>query len=132
MIEWKPEYSVGDPTIDHEHRELVDLVNTAAAAILERRPDTDIDRAFGDLFRAISAHFALEEEQMRRADYDELGAHKSDHERLLDELRDLMDSAPAQPDDAAERLIRALEAWFSNHFRIHDARLHGKLGPHEH
>jgi len=132
MIEWKPEYSVGDPTIDHEHRELVDLVNTAAAAILECRPDTDIDRAFGDLFRAISAHFALEEEQMRRADYDELGAHKSDHERLLDELRDLMDSTPAQPNATAERLTRALEAWFSNHFRIHDARLHGKLGPHDH
>lgn len=131
-IEWKPEYSVGDPAVDHEHRELVDLVNTAAAAILERRPETDIDRAFGDLFRAISAHFALEEEQMRNARYDQLGAHKSDHERLLDELRDLMDEAPAQPDDAAERLTRVLEAWFADHFRVHDARLHRRLGPHAH
>lgn len=130
-IEWKPEYSVGDPAVDHEHQELVELVNIAAAAILERRPDTDIDRAFGDLYRAISAHFALEEEQMRQARYDQLGTHKSDHERLLDELRDLMDAAPDTPDAAADRLTHTLEHWFADHFRVHDARLHRQLGPHQ-
>lgn len=130
-IEWKPEYSVGDPAIDHEHQELVELVNSAAAAILERRPGTDIDRAFGDLFRAVTSHFALEEEQMRGAAYDQLNPHKADHERLLDELRDLME-ASTRPEDAAERLTRTLEAWFSDHFRTHDARLHRHLGPHPH
>jgi hemerythrin len=129
-IEWKPEYSVGDPAIDHEHRELIELVNTAEAAILDRRPGTDIDRAFGDLFRAVSAHFALEEEQMRQARYDELGPHKSDHERLLDELRDIMDDAADRPDATADRLTAALEAWFVEHSRTHDARLHRILGPH--
>jgi hemerythrin len=131
-IEWKPEYSVGDPAIDHEHQELVELVNAAAAAILERRAETDIDRAFGDLFRAISAHFALEEEQMRNAHYDQLGSHKADHEKLLDELRDLMDEAPAQPEEAANHLTQTLEAWFADHFRVHDAPLHRRLGVHRH
>jgi len=130
-IEWKPEYSVGDPAVDHEHRELVELVNSAAGAILDDRPGADVDRCLGDLMRAISAHFAHEEKQMRRASYDHLVPHKADHERLLDALRDIMDGAADTP-LAAERLTAVLEAWFTEHFRTHDARLHRRLGPHDH
>ena len=131
-IAWKPEYSVGDPAVDHEHRELVDLVNAAAAAILDGRPDADIDRGLGDLYRAISAHFAHEEVHMRRATYDQYPLHTADHERLLDALRDIMDGTDGTTGGTAERLTAALEAWFTDHFRTHDARLHRRLGPHEH
>jgi len=131
-IEWKPEYSVGDPAVDHEHRELVDLVNTAAGAILDGRPGTDVDRSLGDLYRAISAHFAHEEKQMQAAGYEEYPAHKTDHERLLDALRDIMDGAHADGARTADRLTAVLEAWFTDHFRTHDARLHRQLGPHDH
>lgn len=131
-IAWKPEFSVGDPAVDHEHRDLVALVNTAAAAILEGRPDADVDRCLGDLLRAISAHFAHEEKQMRRAGYDELAIHKADHERLLDALRDIMDAAPGATSSPAGRLTAVLEAWFTGHFSTHDARLHRRLGPHDH
>lgn len=130
-IEWKPRYSVGDAAVDHEHRELIDLVNTAAVAILDGRPGADVSRCLGDLMRAISAHFAHEEKQMRRAAYDEFTAHKADHERLLDALRDIMDGVQDTP-TAADRLTAVLEAWFSEHFRKHDARLHRRLGPHDH
>ena len=130
-IEWKPEYSVGDPAVDHEHRELVELVNTAAAAILDGRPDADGNSCLGDLMRAISAHFAHEERQMRRAAYDAFAPHKADHERLLDSLRDIMDGVQDTP-STADHLTSVLEAWFTKHFRTHDARLHRRLGPHEH
>ena len=130
-IEWKPEYSVGDPAIDHEHQELIDLVNRTAGAILDRRPDADVQRSFGDLYRAIGAHFALEERQMREAGYDEFSGHKDDHERLLDVLRDLMDE-PRQDGREADVLTKALEDWFAGHFSKHDSRLHRRLGPHSH
>ncbi|GIL02174.1 MAG: hypothetical protein BroJett030_20730 [Alphaproteobacteria bacterium] len=131
-IEWKAEYSVGDAAVDHEHRELVELVNTAAGLILEGRPDADIDRCLGNLLRAISAHFAHEERQMRYASYDEYPSHKADHERLLDALREIMDGPHRDASSTAEQLTAILEAWFTDHFRTHDARLHGRLGPHGH
>jgi hemerythrin len=40
---------------------------------------------------AFSAHFALEERFMREHGYDQLALHKADHERLLDEIREIMD-----------------------------------------
>lgn len=131
-IVWKPEFSVGDEAVDHEHRELIDLVNTAAGAILEGRADADIDRSLGDLYQAISAHFAHEERQMETARYDQFEAHKSSHEYLLDELRDIMDGTTGETDQTAERLTQVLEAWFTDHFRDHDSRLHNRLGPHHH
>jgi len=129
-IEWMPEFSVGDPAVDHEHRELIDLVNRTAGAIIDRHPEADIESGFGDLLRAISAHFALEERQMREARYDKLAQHKADHERLLDVLRDIMDDVPAEPEASTDRLVTTLESWFGDHFRVHDSRLHRRLGPH--
>nr|WP_306264503.1 hemerythrin family protein [Pararhizobium sp. IMCC3301] len=131
-IEWKPEYSVGNPAIDSEHQELIDLVNQTTAAILDRRPDADVERGFGDLLRGISAHFALEEQQMQAHGYDQRAEHKADHERLMDELRDIMEENAPSPDQTADRLATTLEAWFANHFHVHDSRLHHRLGPHPH
>ena len=131
-IEWKPEYSVGNPSVDHEHQQLIDLVNQTASAILDPQPSVDIKGSFGELLRAISAHFALEEQQMRAYDYDQRREHKEDHERLLDDLCDIMDSNTSAPDQTAEQLAKMLEAWFANHFRTHDSRLHLQLGPHSH
>ncbi len=130
LLEWRPEFSVGDPAVDHEHRELIDLVNAAAGAIQRGGSRDEIDAAYGDLLRGISAHFAHEERQMRSAAYDQTGAHKDDHERLLDALRDMMDADASER--SAEQLAQVLGDWFTGHFASHDARLHNRLGPHAH
>lgn len=131
-LEWKPEYSVGIESVDHEHRELIDLVNRIGEALVAERPVDEVEQAFGELFRAISSHFALEERFMREHGYDQLAQHKADHERLLDELRDIMDDYREGGDAPVERFTRAVEAWFAVHFKTHDARLHSRLGDHPH
>lgn len=130
LLEWRPEFSVGDPAVDHEHRELIDLVNAAAGAIQSGGSQDEIDAAYGDLLRGISAHFAHEERQMRDAAYDQADAHKGDHERLLDALRDMMDAEATER--SGEQLAKVLGDWFTGHFASHDARLHNKLGSHPH
>ena len=129
-LQWKPEYSVGDPAVDYEHRELIDLVNAALENALVDGEKVDLEEALGDVYRAISAHFAHEERQMRSANYDQFPQHKSDHERLLDALRDIMDDTSGPAQSASTRLTSALESWFLDHFKTHDARLHRRLGPH--
>ncbi len=132
LLEWRDEFSVGDEAVDHEHRELIDQVNLTAGAIETGGTEAEIDKAFGDLLRGISAHFAHEERQMRAARYDQTEAHKDDHERLIDALRDIMDDDRGAPDAAAEALVEVLGDWFTGHFATHDARLHRALGPHAH
>ena len=84
----------------------------------------------GEVYARISAHFALEERVMLDRGYDQYTEHKAEHEALLDEIREIMDDHDAGLYDSAfETLAEKLQAWFTEHFRTHDARLHGRLGP---
>ncbi|MEJ2128270.1 MAG: bacteriohemerythrin [Woeseiaceae bacterium] len=128
LITWKDEFSVGVDAVDLEHRELIQLINGLDADMQEYASKDTVVQALGEIYAHISAHFALEEKIMRDASYGGYAAHKQDHELLLDELADIIDSV----DDAGrydrEELSRGLENWFSGHFRTHDARLHHELG----
>lgn len=129
LLEWKPEYSLGIAEVDFEHREMIGLIN-ACHERLGGVPDAPaIERFLGDIHAGIAAHFALEEQIMRRAAYPEYAAHKEDHEALLDEIRDLMDGFLEDPEAGGERLRERLGTWFERHFATFDARLHRHL-PH--
>ena len=130
LLQWKANYSIGIDAVDYEHRELIDLINRTHDEWLAG-PRPAVEALLGDLYAGISAHFALEEHFMREHRYDRLSEHKSDHERLLDELREIMESFDLDP-DASGALAARLDDWFSRHFETHDARLHHALGPHTH
>ena len=123
LIEWRSDFETGVADVDHEHKELVDLINQLHAQ-LGSNADADTVSAFlGEVFARISAHFALEETIMRKHGYDEYAEHKQDHEKLLDDIRDIMDDHEAG-DYAAydEALASAVRDWFVNHFKTKDAR----------
>ena len=132
LLQWKDQYSVGIESIDHEHRELIDLINRLYGELSAHTGKDAIEAFFGDLLKGISAHFALEEHFMREQKYRDLDAHKRDHEQLLDEIRDIMDEFTEHQEIAGGELAARLESWFGRHFETHDARLHKALGAHPH
>jgi hemerythrin len=127
LISWKPEFAIGDESVDFEHQQMISLINEIYDEMKTRRDADSIEQFMGDVHFAISAHFALEERLMRDAGYPEYEAHKEDHEDLLDQLRDLMDQLVADPDKGFDLLQDNLSGWFENHFATFDARLHGQL-----
>ncbi len=129
-LRWKDEYSVGIEAVDHEHRQLIDLINRLCDELDAPAAKLTVPAFFGDLLKGISAHFALEEKFMRDRGYDALDAHKGDHERLLDDLCEIMDAFERSVDIDRVELAQRLDAWFSHHFRTHDARLHQAFGAH--
>lgn len=131
LIEWKSHYSVGVEAVDHEHRELIDLINELHESLIAGAAKPDVTAFLGEIFRGISAHFALEERFMREHRYDQLDQHKQAHEQLLDEIRDIMDGYEADPGGASRQLSHRLDDWFTLHFKTHDARLHHRLGNHD-
>lgn len=127
LIEWKDQYALGVPEVDHEHRELIALINDLYQSMLATTSDVDVDDFLGELYARISAHFALEEKIMRDNNYDEYADHKEDHECLLDGIRDLMDDYEDGVQVDIEQFGKRLDDWFSEHFRTRDARLHRKI-----
>ena len=127
LLQWKPEFSVGIESIDDEHRDMIRLINDIYAKLDAHADPVQIDECLGDIFSAISMHFALEERMMKNCGHESYDAHKEDHEELLDQIRDLMDEFVADPAAGATQLEHRLSDWFSKHFSTHDARLHGSL-----
>ena len=128
LVEWNDNFSVGVPDIDHEHRQLIELINELYANLQADHETEDVLAFFGEIHAGISAHFALEERLMRESGYAEYQAHKEEHERLLDDIRDLMDEYAADKTLDEEDMSRRLQSWFSNHFKTMDARLHKQFG----
>lgn len=124
LIEWRDEFRIGLPDVDAEHRELIGAINRLHGELVVGASLVKVAGALGDIHGAISAHFALEEKEMRSLGYVGLAEHKADHERLLDEILDILDDVSASGHYDAGQLSARLTAWFGEHFRTHDARLH--------
>lgn len=130
LLTWKPNYTLGIPSVDHEHRELIAMINQAYRAMADAGGRARIEACLEDIHAGIAAHFALEERYMRQAGYAEYEAHKDDHEELLDQIREMMDVYADAPERGHEILQKRLSEWFTVHFATFDARLHERLGHH--
>lgn len=124
LIEWREQFAIGLPEVDHEHRDLIETINALHARLGPAAPAGEVVGALGDIHSAIAAHFALEERSMAQLGYPALPAHKADHERLLDEILDIMDGVSAANAYSPRTLSAALADWFGLHFRTHDVDLH--------
>lgn len=124
LIDWKEEFKVGVAEVDHEHRELIELINSLHDTSRRGRTREQVIESLGDIYAQIAAHFALEEKMMRNSHYPAFAPHKEDHECLLDDLRDIMDEVEDDGSYDEAQLSSDLERWFSDHFRTHDAKLH--------
>ncbi len=127
LLEWRDDFCIGIAEVDHEHQVLIGLINEVHTALGADRSAERIEEFLGEIHARISAHFALEEKDMRSHRYPEFSPHKADHERLLDEIRDIMDEYGVLGVLDDQALSKRLAAWFGEHFRTHDARLHSFL-----
>ncbi len=128
LIEWKTEFEVGIPDVDHEHQEIIALINDLHEAMSGENATISVMDFLGEIYAHVAAHFALEEKIMRTKRYDQYADHKSDHERLLDELRDIMDDYEENAYFSDKEFASHVERWFTEHFKTKDARLHKHLG----
>lgn len=128
LIEWSDDFSVGVSSVDFEHQQLITLINTLYASFVDNPDKYTVLDFVGEIYTKIASHFALEEKKMREHNYAGYQEHKQDHERLLDELLNMMDECEAASQVNNGELAKFLNQWFGEHFRTMDARLHRKLG----
>ena len=129
LIDWRDEFRTGITAVDFEHESLINLLNELYANLGAHAAKVEVEDFLGEVHAQISAHFALEEKIMRGASYDQYADHKADHDRLLDEIRDIMDRFAAEGYEGyGEDLSTHLREWFINHFKTKDSRLHRMLG----
>lgn len=133
LIEWRDDFCTGIASVDFEHEELITQVNEIYNMIDKNAEKIDVIDALGDIYGSISAHFALEEQMMEKHRYDQFKEHQADHERLLDDIRDITDGYENASKLDEQQFKQKLNDWFQIHFKTYDSRLHNleKLMSHD-
>lgn len=132
LIEWREEYCTGIRGVDFEHEALIEQINSVYAMIEQNSERDLVIDSLGEIYGSIAAHFALEEQMMQRHGYDCYAEHKADHDRLLDEIREITEEYEETVDLDKAAFQRKLGDWFQLHFKTHDSRLHNMAGMREH
>ena len=79
---WTDDYSVGDGTIDNDHRGLFAAVDELAAAAEAGGSAEKVERVITYLVRYVNEHFQREERLMRDCAYPDFAEHRDKHRRF--------------------------------------------------
>lgn len=121
LINWTGEMELGVPEVDYEHEELIAVINALGDLIAEGGPLDSVEALLGEIHAQIESHFALEEKIMRERGFVGYEAHKEDHDRLLEQIREIMDDAATMNQaELRDKLAKRLNLWFTEHFRTLD------------
>jgi len=125
-LDWDPAFDTGVAGIDYEHRRLVGFLNDIHAAIDAGADPRGIAATLADFHALASAHFALEEKIMRDQEYPGLEGRRDTHDRLLDQVREIMDAYETGSYRVGESLPATLKTWLSEAMDI-DAKMFAEI-----
>jgi len=119
LIEDSDYQLLGVSEMDAIHAEFATLVNRLAAADLK-----EFTRLFRELLAHTRAHFAAEEELMRRTDFPGRREHVAEHGRVLGEMERFGERlANGKPFFARAYIEDRIPEWFAVHTRTLDYTL---------
>jgi hemerythrin len=119
-IEWRPEYSVQVESIDSQHQALVSIIGHLQEAMLEGKTRQIIAPLFTAMNRYTKFHFDYEEKLLAENGYEDLNAHRAEHARLIQQLKDLEDKYLQGTLHAGAPLMQFLRSWLLDHICVHD------------
>ena len=117
QILWKPFYSVGDPSLDAQHKQILAMVSELYAA-MERGEDCAVlEKILDRLCEYANTHFKYEEQIMQEHGYPHFAEHKALHDRLRKRTTDLRANLSLL---TAPDLLRFLKQWWIGHIQGKD------------
>lgn len=124
-IIWRDAMSVGQSTLDDDHKILFAIINE-----FEASPDfANAEQAARKLYRYTQEHFRREEALQQLMRYPEADAHRREHERILGALTEvikghfLQKDATTQPAAAIARLTELMRSWIVDHVMTTDRKM---------
>jgi len=123
---WNKNFLTHLPTVDEQHRHLVDLINTLGDHLEhDEIDDQELDKLFRELVDYAGYHFSEEEAMMRQIGIDQrhIDGHVKAHRGFLHDIELLKTSGNAQSADAASRILDYLVHWLSYHILGQDQNM---------
>jgi hemerythrin len=89
FVELGPEYSLGVPELDKQHKELANQLNDTIKHCTGKKADEKIfyDKNMKKSIDFLKTHFEAEEKILRKTKYDYFNKHKSAHKEIVTTLK---------------------------------------------
>ena len=109
-------------SIDEEHREIIQLIQEFDELLGAGGTAEQVIDLFAVVLSNIKSHFEEEEQIMLKSNFAGYQPHKTEHDRLLDELNGIMkDCEQGAYADRHLTLARRITDWFTTHLEQMDA-----------
>jgi hemerythrin len=121
LIHWNDELNTGIPSIDSQHRRLIELVDILDREVQSRADANAVACVLTELMSYANTHFANEESLMIACGYPGLRKHRLEHDAFSQRLRVLLARYVAGTTGIDREILVALRNWFVDHVSVTDA-----------
>jgi hemerythrin-like metal-binding protein len=92
IIEWTDAYEIGIPSLDDDHRKLVNVTNRFFEQAQDGADRIVLTDTLDQIVTLLGAHFKHEEEELDRHDYPDRLSHLTEHRQQMLQLQRFVDS----------------------------------------
>ncbi|WP_210395543.1 bacteriohemerythrin [Motiliproteus sediminis] len=122
-LSWEPALELGIAAIDAQHQALFAEYNAMCDAFIAEAGAEQLNRMFIGLVDHIETHFRDEEALMRQLRHPEFGSHRAEHQRLLEQVREVRDRAKQGQVVLTLQMLSFLRGWVRDHILNEDSKI---------
>ena len=123
VIEWKDEFSVGDPLMDAHHQQFLNMVHGLDRDVSTGQRDVDKEAVLVFLIEYIDMHLRSEERLMVRIGFPEAKAHEAIHHEFENRILEIEQAF--KKDSSSLRLkdlFELAQEWWVGHILKEDKK----------
>ena len=125
IVEWKPEYNIGEKVVDLEHQHLFKMAKEALHIDLPKHKKEKIQALIKELFKYTRVHFHHEEEYMKKVGFPKLKEHIEEHKLIISELTAFLKACESMSIDEIEKtLAEFIQINIVHHIVVEDKKIH--------
>ena len=120
FIMWKPDYNLGIPIIDEQHRGVVTIINSLYYGIQNKYIEDMLIPIIEMINDYTKIHFQIEEDFLENCRFPTIAEHRALHEELMVKLTEI--GKRSMLDQDPYRFLDFLKKWWIDHICIEDQK----------
>ncbi|MCF6269921.1 MAG: bacteriohemerythrin [Melioribacteraceae bacterium] len=122
FLDWNDEAILNHPTLDKEHKKMVDDTNKLYSYVVSKK-NKKANELFFEIIENLQLHFETEDRLMKESKIPLYISHKLEHERFLSKISSLQKSIDAGKEILSVEHLKLVKTWFYNHMKFKDRAL---------
>ena len=115
FLQWKDEFSVGIEEVDNQHKELMEMIKSLLKICMvdSKTKFESFNKLAAKAIERFIEHFGTEEKLMLESDYPKYDEHKARHDKLLVDVKEMMEKIPKENgDEKLMNIVIFIREWF--------------------